>query len=83
MALKKAIYEHLKTYKKYNTLKIRYESKCEEYDNRVNELNTQKRIRAIEKKQWEETLEEYLNEITQLKEEIHNLKKEKRKKKEN
>lgn len=83
MALKKALYEHLKTFKKYNTLALRYEIKCEEYDKRVNELNTQKKIRQIEKAKWEETLQEYVSEIATLKEEIAKLKVEKRKKKEN
>jgi hypothetical protein len=83
VALKKALYEHLKTFKKYNTLALRYEMKCEEYDKRVNELNTQKKIRQIEKAKWEETLQEYVSEIATLKEEIAKLKVEKRKKKEN
>ena len=82
MAIKKAIYEHLKTFRKYNSLNIKYETKCEEYDNKVTELNTQKRIRQIEKNKWEETLEEYIVEITSLKEDIAKLKREKRKSKE-
>lgn len=82
MAIKKAIYEHLKTFKKYNTLALKYELKCEEYNNKVTELNTQKRIRQIEKNKWEETLEEYIVENTALREEVTRLKREKHKKKE-
>lgn len=82
MSIKKAIYEHLKTRKKYNTLMLKYETKCEEYDNKTAEIKTQRRIRQIEKQKWEETLNEYITEITTLKEENLELKRKNRKKKE-
>lgn len=62
MSLIKAIYEHLKTYKKYNALLVKYDNKCQEYDNKVIELNTQKRIRQIEKNKWEDMLKSYVGE---------------------
>ena len=82
MALRKAIYEHLKTKRKYNTLLIKYESKCQEYDNKVNELNTQKRIRQIEKNKWEEEMNKYIEDNIALKETITELRRKLRKKKE-
>lgn len=82
MAIRKAIYEHLKTKKKYNTLLLKYESKCQEYDNKVNELNTSKRIRQIEKNKWEEEMNKYIEDNIALKETITELRRKLRKKKE-
>ena len=39
------IYEHLKTRKKYNTLELKYDVKCEELEHKVLELNTEKKVR--------------------------------------
>ena len=46
------IYEHLKTRKKYNTLEIKYQAKCEELDDRVIQLNTEKRIKKKSAHFW-------------------------------
>lgn len=82
MAIRKAIYEHLKTFRKYNTLNVKYKTKCEEYDDKVNELNTSRRIRQIEKNKWEEEINKYIEENISLKETITELRRKKRKKKE-
>ena len=75
MRIVKSIYEHLKTKKKYNTLLLKYDVKCEEYDNKVKELNTLTRIKHIEREKYEATIEEYIKEINDLKIEISQLKK--------
>ena len=81
MSIKKAIYEHLKTRKKYNTLELKYEVKCDELDHKVLELNTEKRLKQkqqelYDKKKKELTEEnlELKNKITELKKEIKELK---------
>lgn len=83
MSIRKAIYEHLKTKKKYNTLLIRYETKCEELDHKVIELNTEKRIKQKQQELYKEKINELtedgikLNQkITELKKEIKELKRE-------
>ena len=82
MAIRKAIYEHLKTFRKYNALNVKYKTKCEEYDDKVNELNTSRRIRQIEKNKWEEEINKYIEENISLKETITELRRKNRKKKE-
>ena len=65
--LKKAFMEHLKTKKKYNTLLLKYEIKCEELDNKTVELNTEKRIHLKRQEIWEKMLKEQEKEIIRLK----------------
>ena len=65
--MKQKIYEHLKTRKKYNTLQLKYDVKCEELERKIVELNTEKRLRQKEKEIFEKTLNEYLEEIVKLK----------------
>ena len=67
MNLKKNIYEHLKTRKKYNTLNLKYEVLQDEYDQKVVELNTEKRIRIIEKNKFEDEIQKLTEEIVKLK----------------
>ncbi len=82
MSIEKAIYEHLKTRRKYNTLKLKYEVKCEELDHKVLQLNTEKRIRMKQQELFEEKIRE-LTEISiklgkknaELRSEIKELKK--------
>ena len=76
--LGKAIYEHLLTKGKYNKLKIKLDIKNEDYDKKVVELETEKRIHTIRKNIWEKNLIEQENEIIDLKKEIANLKKRKK-----
>lgn len=70
------IYEHLKTRKKYNTLELKYDVKCEELDHKVLELNTEKRVRIKQQDIFNERLQELLELNLKLKEENTKLKKE-------
>lgn len=54
------IYEHLKTRKKYNTLMIKYEAKKDELEQKIIELNVQKRINKTEREKFEKTIEELI-----------------------
>lgn len=65
--LSKAIWEHLKTKKKYNTLLLKYEVAREDLEKKQVELNTQKRINLKEKEIWEQKLKEQEEEIIKLK----------------
>ena len=64
----KNLYEHLKTKKKYNTLQLKYDTKCEELENKIIELSTERNIRKIEREKFEETIKEYMDKIQKLKE---------------
>lgn len=79
---KKALWEHLKTRKKYNTLEIKLISTREDNEKLVVQLNTEKRINAKKREAWEKALTEQEQEIIELKEEIKKLRSRKRKKKE-
>ena len=76
MNLKKAIYEHLKTRRKYNTLEIKYKAKCEEADDKTMLLKIEKRIKEKQIKLFDEKLKEYMNELISIKEEKIQLKRE-------
>lgn len=65
--LSKAIWEHLKTKKKYNTLLLKYEVLQEDYDKKVVELNTEKRIYLKRQEVWEAKLKEQEEKIIELK----------------
>ena len=67
MDLKKAIYEHLKTKRKYNTLEIKYKVKCEELEDKVDECKLKDRIYAKRQEIWEQKLKEQEEEIIKLK----------------
>lgn len=67
MSFTKAIYEHLKTKKKYNTLLLKYEVAREDLEKKQVELNTQKRINLKEREIWEQRLKEQEEEIIKLK----------------
>lgn len=69
----KAIYEHLKTKKKYNTLQLKYDVKCDELERKQIELNTERRIRLKEKEVWEQKLKEQEEEIIRLKKRKRNV----------
>lgn len=74
--MKNKIYEHLKTKKKYNTLELKYDVKCEELEHKILELNTERRVRIKQQDIFNEKLEELLKENLKLKEENKKLKKE-------
>lgn len=65
--LLKNIYEHLKTRKKYNTLKLKYEVAREDLEKKQVELNTERRINAKRQETWEQRLKEQEEEIVKLK----------------
>lgn len=70
------IFEHLKTKKKYNTLELKYDVKCEELEHKVLELNTEKRVRVKQQDLFNERIQELLEDNLKLKEENTKLKKE-------
>lgn len=63
----KHIYEHLKTKKKYNTLELKYNIKCDELEEKIVELNTERRTRRIEKQKFEEQIAKLVEENIKLK----------------
>ena len=67
MDFKKAIWEHLKTKRKYNTLLLKYDVLKEDYERKVNELSTEKRIHLKRQEIWEQRLKEQEEEIIKLK----------------
>ena len=67
MSLKQAIYEHLKTKKKYNALLLKHNVLQEELERKSSELITQKRIHLKRQEVWEQTLKEQEEEIIRLK----------------
>lgn len=75
--LTKALWEHLKTKRKYNTLKLRYETKCIEYDDKVGEMKIERRIHQKEKAIWENKLKEQEEQIIDLKKKIRESRKRK------
>ena len=76
MSIEKAIYEHLKTKKNYNTLELKYEVKCDELDHKVLELNTEKRLRIKQQELYDNKIKELTEENIKLNQKIAELKKE-------
>lgn len=74
--MKNKIYEHLKTKKKYNTLQLKYDVKCDELDRRTIELNTEKRMRIKQQELYESKIKELTEELIDKKQEITKLRKE-------
>lgn len=64
------VYEHLKTRKKYNTLELKYDVKCEELEHKILELNTEKRIRVKQQEIFNERLQELIEQNLKLNEEL-------------
>ena len=73
--MKEKIYEHLITKRKYNTLKLKYDVKCEELEHKVLELNTEKRVRVKQLNLFNERIQVLIEENLKLKEQITKLKK--------
>lgn len=67
MSLRKSIYEHLKTRKKYNTLMINYNVLQEDYEKKILEYNELKRQYIVLQQTWTEKLKEQEQEIIKLK----------------
>ncbi|MBQ4031238.1 MAG: hypothetical protein II625_05745 [Bacilli bacterium] len=74
--MKEKIYEHLKTRKKYNTLELKYDVKCEELERKILELNTEHRVRVKQQDLFNDRIQELLEINLKLKEENTKLKKE-------
>ena len=73
--LSKNIYEHLKTKKKYNNLQIGYEMLQEQYNNKILELDQEKKSKRLLEEKFNQELDKLLEEKIKLKEEIKELKK--------
>ena len=69
------IYEHLITKRKYNTLKLRYDVKCDELEHKILELNTERRVRVKQTDLMNKRIQELIGENLKLKEQITKLKK--------
>lgn len=69
------IYEHLITKRKYNTLKLRYDVKCDELEHKILELNTERRVRVKQTELMNKRIQELIEENLKLKEQITKLKK--------
>ena len=69
------IYEHIITKRKYNTLKLKYDVKCEELEHKILELNTEKRMRIKQQDLLNKRIQELLEENLKQKEEIIKVKK--------
>lgn len=65
--LSKAIWEHLKTKKKYNALQLRYDILREDLDKKTTELNVERQIWKKKQNVWEDTLLKQEQEIIKLK----------------
>lgn len=61
------LYQHLITRKKYNTLKLKYDVLKEDLENKVTELNVERRKHLKMKEIWEKKLKEQEEEIIRLK----------------
>lgn len=70
------IYEHLKTRKKYNTLELKYDIKCEELEKKIFELNVERRTKLKQQDMYDTKLKELTEENLDLKQKIIELKKE-------
>lgn len=64
--MKEKIYEHLKTKKKYNTLQLKYDVKCEELEHKVLELNTEKKLRIKQQEIFNEKLQQLIEKNLEL-----------------
>lgn len=70
------IYEHLKTKKKYNTLQLKYDVKCDELQAKIVELNTEKRVRIKQREIYTERIKELIDKNIELESKLAELKKE-------
>ena len=78
MSLRKSMYEHLKTKKKYNLLDINYKELTQRYEEKVIELEKQKECNREIKKKFDNEYAELLKKYLELKVENKELKKRKR-----
>jgi len=64
--MKEKIYEHLKTKKKYNTLQLKYDVKCDELEHKILELNTEKKLRIKQQEIFTEKLQQLIEKNLEL-----------------
>lgn len=74
MSIVKSIYEHLKTRKKYNDLKLNYTKLQGEYDNKVIELYEEKRTNKVLRDSFESNVNKLVEENIDLQKQIKELK---------
>lgn len=74
--MKDKIYEHLKTKKKYNTLELKYNVKCEELEHKILELNTEKKLRIKQQDIFNERLQALIETNLKLNEDLVKVKRE-------
>lgn len=74
--MKEKIYEHLKTKKKYNTLQLKYDVKCEELEHKVLELNTEKKLRIKQQEIYNERIQKLIETNLELNEKLVKAKRE-------
>lgn len=70
------IYEHLKTKKKYNTLQLKYDVKCDELQAKIVELNTEKRVRSKQQELYEAKIKELTEKNVELESKLVEVRKE-------
>ena len=74
--MKEKIYEHLKTKKKYNTLELKYNVKCDELEHKILELNTEKKLRIKQQEIFNEKLQQLIEKNLELNAKLIKAKKE-------
>ena len=74
--MKEKIYEHLKTKKKYNTLQLKYDVKCEELEHKILELNTEKKLRIKQQDIFNDRLQALIETNLKLNEDLVKAKRE-------
>lgn len=72
--MKNRIYEHLKTKKKYETLQLKYDVKCEELENKIMQYNTEKRIRLKQMDTYEQIIRDLTERNIELNKKLVELK---------
>ena len=74
--MKEKIYEHLKTKKKYNTLQLKYDVKCDELEHKILELNTEKKLRIKQQEVFNEKMQQLIEKNLELNEKLIKAKRE-------
>ena len=74
MSIRKAIYEHLKTRKKYNSLQLNYDVLREEYDKKTIELKEARLINQVEQESFKNNVNKLVEENMKLQREVKKLK---------
>ena len=75
MSIEKALYEHLKTKKKYNKLQLMYDVKNEELAKKIIELHEQKKINKMLREKFDAETNKLIEENLELKAQLRKLKK--------